>query len=119
MLKKLNWNRFLFRAGVVGVFLGGVDLMEGSVVIVIGSVLIAIATYRMGDRHSHLFRTTAILIFIGVLLLFLFSSMGGFGKGSSLSWWWAALVLPYPIGWVANIVILFYRFLEGWRKKRR
>jgi ABC-type multidrug transport system permease subunit len=56
----------------------------------------------------------ALLITVGVIFLFYLSSLGGFGGTSTLSWWWGLLILPYPIGWLLQVVLLLIR---AFRKK--
>jgi hypothetical protein len=105
MRKKLTFLKVLFIIGVVSLIIGALDPLEGSVVIVAGSIIMTISAYLKRDRHRKLFLTFSILIVVGVFFLFFFSSFGGFGKGA-LSWWWGILVLPYPVGWLASIVLL-------------
>jgi hypothetical protein len=40
---------------------------------------------------------------VGVAALWIISSFGGVGGTSHLSVWWAALMLPYPIGWLLGL----------------
>ncbi|MCB0658955.1 MAG: hypothetical protein KDC57_22585, partial [Saprospiraceae bacterium] len=54
----------------------------------------------------------SLLILIGVFFMFYFSWLGGWGGDSSLSWWWLILVLPYPAGWIFNLILVF----SGWLK---
>jgi ABC-type multidrug transport system permease subunit len=54
------------------------------------------------------------MITVGVIFLFYLSSLGGFGGNSSLSWWWGLLILPYPIGWLMDVIMLIIR---AYRKK--
>lgn len=80
--------------------------MEGSVLIVAGSVLIANIAYYFKNSYWQWFIANATGISIGVFFLFFFSNLGGFGGKSTLSWWWGILILPYPIAWLANIILL-------------
>jgi multisubunit Na+/H+ antiporter MnhB subunit len=108
-------NRYLYYVGMVTLFLGAFDPLEGSILIGAGSMLLAITTYRRRDAQWKFFLTAFILIIVGVLFLFYFSSLGGFGGNSTLSWWWALLILPYPVGWLMEIIMLFIR---AYRKPR-
>lgn len=98
--------RIAYIVGIVALIVGALDPLEGSVIIAIGSTLVAFSTYFTRDRHSKIFMISAIMIVIGVFFLFFFSSLGGFGGTSTLSWWWGTLILPYPIGWLITIVML-------------
>ena len=109
MKEKTKWKRITFIIGVIALVIGALDPLEGSVVIASGSALITISTYLTKDRHWQIFFASLIMIVIGVLFLFYFSSLGGFGGTSTLSWWWGTLILPYPLGWLLSIILLFRR----------
>lgn len=109
IMKRINWTRVVYFAGVAALIIGILDFLEGSVVIAAGSLLITIAAYLTHDRYRKLFLTSTILIAIGVSLMFYLSSLGGFGGDSALSWWYGLFVLPYPIGWLMAIVSLIIR----------
>lgn len=111
MKKKPTFLKVLFTIGVVALIIGALDPLEGSVVIAAGSIIMASSAFLRRDRYRKLFMTFSILIIVGVFLLFFFSSLGGFGKGA-LSWWWGILVLPYPLGWLASIVLLIFRHVK-------
>ena len=115
MKKKINWVRITYLIGVVALIAGALDPLEGSVAIVAGNIALAFSTFLSKDRHFKIFLSTAIMIIAGVSFLFYFSSLGGFGGTSTLSWWWGLLILPYPIGWLINIILLIIR----WQKSRK
>lgn len=117
MKAKPNWKRIIYIIGVICLIIGAIDPLEGSVIIVAGSLLIALSTYLTKDRHWKIFFTSLIMIITGVFFLFYFSSLGGFGGTSSLSWWWGTLILPYPLGWLMSIIILIVRSIKN--KKRQ
>ena len=99
------WSRILIVLGSIGLLAGALDPMEGSVVILIGSGLVALGTVLgQGERHLIRYRTLAfILIAVGVGAMFGLSNLGGFGGGSGRSMWWGVLVLPYLIGWSMSV----------------
>ncbi|MBK7696217.1 MAG: hypothetical protein IPI30_18405 [Saprospiraceae bacterium] len=109
MNNKINWLRLVFILGLIAVIAGALDPLEGSVVIAVGSVLLALSTNLTKDRHEKIFLYSALLIVFGVTSLFYLSSLGGFGGTSSLSWWWGLLIVPYPLGWLITIGTLLYR----------
>jgi hypothetical protein len=109
MKEKIKWTRVIYIIGVVALIIGTIDPLEGSVVLAAGSALIALSTYLTRDRHWKIFVASLIMILTGVLFLFYFSSLGGFGGTSALSWWWGILVLPYPVGWLMVIITLIFR----------
>lgn len=112
MKNKINWIRIIYIIGIVSLIIGILDPLEGSVIIVVGSGLLALSTYLTNDRNRKIFLTAFIMIIIGVYFLFYLSSLGGFGGKSSLSWWWGTLVLPYPIGWIIVITLLIVRAIR-------
>lgn len=104
-----KWIRIVYVIGVVALIAGILDPLEGSVVLSVGSGLIALATSLTHDRHRKIFLTSFILIVTGVFFLFFFSSLGGFPP---LSWWWSPLMLPYPVGWLMAVITLIMRAVK-------
>ncbi|NVO10853.1 MAG: hypothetical protein HXX16_12880 [Bacteroidales bacterium] len=115
MKEEIKWTRIIYIMGVIALIIGVLDPLEGSVIIVAGSALVALSTYITHDRHWKIFLLTTVMIVIGVFFMFYFSSFGGFGGNSTLSWWWSTLILPYPIGWLTVISLLIVR---DFKKKR-
>jgi multisubunit Na+/H+ antiporter MnhB subunit len=115
METQYKMNRYFYISGVVLLLAGAIDPLEGSILIAIGSLLLALATYRKGDAQWKFFQVTFIMITVGVIAMFYLSSLGGFGGNSSLSWWWGLLILPYPAGWLMDVVALIIR----WSKKSK
>lgn len=109
MKKTVNWPRFIFHIGVVTLLLGALDPLEGSIIVILGSFLLAFATYKTQDRHRTYFLTISLLIFSGVVAMVILSILGGFGGTSMLSWWWSLFILPYPIGWLWAVSLLIIR----------
>lgn len=89
------WARFLLIAGYITMLIGAIDPMEGSLLILPGSGLVALGTYFSDEEHSvFIYRLWVFfLIFIGVGALFGFSLLG---DTTAYSIWWALLILPYP-----------------------
>ena len=112
MKEKTKWKRIIYLVGVIALVIGVLDPLEGSVVIASGSLLITLSTYLMKDRQWKIFLASLIMIIIGVFFLFYFSSLGGFGGTSTLSWWWGTLILPYPLGWLMSIILLIVRAVK-------
>jgi hypothetical protein len=99
------WSRILIIAGSIALLVGALDPMEGSVVILPGSGLVALGTFLgQSGRRLIAFRVCVfILIAIGVGAMFGLSMAGGFGGPSGRSMWWGVLILPYLIGWCMSI----------------
>lgn len=117
MVEKAKWTRVIYIVGVVALIIGAIDPLEGSLLIIAGSALLALSAYVNNDRHSKIFTIALIMIVIGVFFMFYFSSIGGFGGTSALSWWWSLLILPFPIGWITIIVVLIRRAIENKKRK--
>lgn len=98
-------TRMLFPIGVVAMVVGALDPLEGSIIILLGSGLVAVATWlRNQDRSQAIYRTWLFgLIALGILAMFVLSHLGGVGGPSGRSMWWLLLLLPYPIGWLLEM----------------
>ena len=96
------WSRILKVVGGIAMVLGTLDPLEGSLLILPGSCLIALGMYLGGkDWRTVRYWTLAfILIAIGVGALFGLSAVGGIGGKNGHSMWWGLLLLPYPAGWL-------------------
>ncbi len=81
------WSRILIIAGGIGMLVGAIDPMEGSLLILPGSGLFAIGTCigRAGRRLIAYRVSVFILIAIGVAALWGLSAVGGFGGTSGRS----------------------------------
>ncbi len=102
MKSRTLWSRILKVVGGIAMLLGTLDPLEGSVLILGGSGLVALALYLGGkDRRTVRYWTWAfILIAVGVAMLFGLSAVGGIGGKTGRSMWWGLLMLPYPVGWL-------------------
>lgn len=99
------WSRILIIAGSIAMLVGAIDPMEGSLLILPGSGLVALGTFLgRSERRLIAYRVGVfILIAIGVGALWGLSRVGGFGGHSGRSMWWGVLILPYLIGWSMSI----------------
>jgi hypothetical protein len=118
MNSRMVWSRILKVVGGISVSVGTLDPLEGSLLILPGSGLIALGIYLGGrDRRTVLYWTCAfILITVGVGAMFALSAVGGIGGKSGHSMWWGVLILPYPLGWLMALVggvVGLVRFLKN------
>jgi hypothetical protein len=99
------WSRILIVVGSIAMLVGALDPMEGSVVILPGSGLVALGAFLgHSERRLIAYRVGVfILIVIGVGAMWGLSWVGGFGGPSGRSMWWGVLILPYLIGWSMGI----------------
>jgi hypothetical protein len=98
-------SRILLIIGGAAMLVGAIDPLEGSVVILIGNILILIGILlnKKTQQEVRFWTLTFVLTLFGIAAMFILSALGGFGGESELSWWWAVLILPYPIGWLLGI----------------
>jgi hypothetical protein len=111
------WSRILVIAGSIAMLIGVIDPLEGSVVILTGSGLVALGTFLGQVKRQLLIYWiwTFILIAVGVGAMFVISAFGGIGGNSGHSMWWGILVLPYPVGWIMGIISLLFRLVRSVR----
>jgi hypothetical protein len=104
--------------GGVAMLLGAVDPLEGSLLILPGSGMVALGAL-LGDsqRGTRWFwGWIFVMIAVGVGALFALSAVGGIGGRSGHSMWWGVLILPYPIGWImalAGAIVGLVRCLKA------
>ena len=118
MNSRTLWPRILKVLGSIAMILGTLDPLEGSLLILPGSGMVALGMYLSGkDRRTVLYWVwTFILIAVGVGAMFALSAVGGIGGKSGRSMWWGVLMLPYPAGWLlalAGSVAGLVRFFKG------
>ena len=118
MNSSLLWSRILIVVGAVAMLLGTLDPLEGSLLILPGSGLIAFGTFlRRGQRSVLRYWVWVfILIVVGVGALFGLSAVGGIGGNSGHSMWWGILILPYVVGWImgfASAISALIRFFKA------
>jgi purine-cytosine permease-like protein len=98
-------SRILKVGGGIAMVVGTLDPMEGSLLILPGSGLVALGIYLGGKDHRtvHYWTWAFILIAVGVAALFGLSAVGGIGGRTGRSMWWGLLMLPYPLGWLMAV----------------
>lgn len=116
------WSRALEVAGGVAMAVGTVDPLEGAVLILPGSGLVALGVYLDGKERGTVWywASVFILIALGVAAMMGLGSLGGIGGRSGLSMWWGVLMLPYPIGWLMALVggvVGLIRYVKGRGRK--
>jgi purine-cytosine permease-like protein len=100
------WARILATLGGIAMLLGTVDPLEGSLLILPGSGLIALGTFIGKSQRSVIRYWLWVfgLIAVGVAAMFVLSDFGGIGGKSGHSMWWGIFILPYPAGWLMALV---------------
>ncbi|MEI6518949.1 MAG: hypothetical protein WCO98_02725 [bacterium] len=101
MNKRQLWSRILIIIGGTAMVVGALDPMEGSLLILPGSGVIALGTY-LGKEERWIMQYRFwgfIMITAGVAALWFISMKGGLGGDTGRSMWWSSLFLPYLVGW--------------------
>jgi hypothetical protein len=106
-------SRVLVIVGLVAMAIGALDPLEGSLVILLGSGLVALGARLGKSRQRILLYWSFVLVTVGVGAMWGLSALGGFGGSTGRSNWWGLVLSPYPIGWIAGIVGAVRRLREG------
>jgi hypothetical protein len=100
-----QWSRSMIAAGGVAMLVGAVDPMEGSLITLVGSGVVALGAHLGGVERrllSHIVWVFALVLF-GVGALWGMTAIGGIGGTSGRSMGWGLLVVPYLVGWSLGI----------------
>jgi len=90
--------------GLLALLLGILDPLEGSILILAGSAVVAVAALVGRSRRTRLASAAFLLVLAGVGALWGTSALGGIGGQTGRSLWWGLLFLPYPVGWILALV---------------
>ena len=117
MNARVLWSRILLTIGGIAMLVGTLDPLEGSLLILPGSGLVALGMFvGKKDRQTLFYWVWAfVLITVGVGAMFVLSAFGGIGGKSGHSMWWGISILPYPVGWLmafAGAILALIRFLK-------
>ena len=85
--------------GSAAILIGALDPLEGVFIIFPGSGMIALGAYLAQTRHRRFVYWAFLLIAVGFAALVIVSALGGLRSP-----WWGLFILPYPIGWMMDIV---------------
>jgi len=91
-------------AGLIAMVLGALDPLEGTFVIWLASVLVVTGEMLSSGRYRRVLYGAFLLITVGVLSLWTMSAIGGIGGNTGRSVWWALILIPYPVGWLLDLV---------------
>jgi len=110
-----RWSRILVIVGLVAMLIGAIDPLEGSLIIVAGTGMVALGGLLGRSRHRILIYWSFVLVAVGVGVLWVLSALGGIGGSTGRSMWWGLVILPYPVGWIMGLVGAIRRLREGSR----
>jgi hypothetical protein len=102
MKTRIPWSRLLTVVGALAMAVGTIDPLEGSLLILPGSGLVALGAFlgSTDRRRVRYWLWSFILITIGIVAMFALSAVGGIGGSTGRSMWWGLVILPYPLGWL-------------------
>jgi hypothetical protein len=109
------WSRALVIVGLIGMVIGAIDPLEGSVVILPSAGLVALGEFVGRSRHRVFSYWAFALVAVGVAALFVLSWFGGVGGPEGHSKWWAIVLIPYPVGWVMGLVSGVVALVESFK----
>ena len=115
MNSPIVWARVLLILGLTGMLIGAVDPLEGSLIILVGAGLVALAALLGKSRYRVLLCLAFALVAVGVTAMFVLSGFGGVGGDTGRSMWWAVVILPYPVGWFVGLTGAILSFVEFFR----
>ena len=110
-----RWSRILVIVGLVAMLIGAIDPLEGSLIIVPGTGMVALGALVGRSRQRILIYWSFVLVAVGVGVLWELSAFGGIGGSTGRSKWWGLVILPYPVGWIMGLVGAIRRLREASR----
>jgi hypothetical protein len=113
-----QWPRILLIVGVCCMLIGLVDPLEGSLVILPGTGLVALGAFLGKSRHRGLLAWAFVLVLLGVAPIWLLSAFGGIGGTTGRSMWWGLVLLPYPVGWILGLVGAVRWWAESFKRPK-
>src|SRR5687767_2433120 len=108
-----TWSRRLVIAGLTAMVIGALDPLEGTFVIWLASVLVVTGVMLSHGRYRNMLYGAFLLITAGVLSLWTMSAIGGIGGNTGRSVWWALILIPYPAGWLLDLIVGIRMLREG------
>jgi hypothetical protein len=110
------WSRVLVIVGLLGMLIGAIDPLEGSLIIAPGTGMVALGTFLSRSRYRVLVCWAFCLVAAGASAMFVLSALGGIGSDSGRSMFWLLVVLPYPVGWIIGLAGGILRLVESFKR---
>jgi hypothetical protein len=114
-----SWSRSLVIIGVAGMLLGAIDPLEGALIILPGTGLVALGALLGKSQWRALLYWSLTLVAIGVGAMWILSAFGGFGGSTGRSNWWGLLLLPYAVGWIMGLAGAVLALVESFNAAQR
>lgn len=109
-------SRILAIVGLFAMLVGGLDPLEGSVIIVPGVAIATLGAFLGHSRFTKLFYWSLALVALGVAAMFTIGAVGGLGARRGYLMWWGLLIAPYPLGYLLGLVSGVLRVIESFRR---
>jgi hypothetical protein len=109
----ISWSRWVVTVGLVGLLVGALDPLEGSLIILPGAGLVAVGALLGRSRRRKYAYWSLVLVATGVAALWIASAAGGFGPGTGRPVGWGLLVLaPCAAGWLLGLAVAVLTLIE-------
>ncbi len=97
-------DRVFVVVGVIGLLVGAIDPLEGSLLILPSAILLTVGVRRAtGGLASRLATVGLVSIALGFTAMWVMTAIGGVGGSTGRSAWWALLALPMLPGWILSV----------------
>jgi hypothetical protein len=116
-MKRTSLAKLLAVVGLAVMLIGSIDPLEGSVIIVPGLGLAALAGFVGQCTRRRLLYWSFAFVAAGVAAMFVLSAFGGAGGQTGRSIWWALVILPYPVGWILGLVGTIITIREMFKRR--
>ena len=117
MKTRLLWSKILVIVGLMAMLIGAIDPLEGSLIILPGSGMVALGALLGKSRYRLLLYSAFVTIGVGIM--FGLSMLGGVGGCTGRSNWWLLVVLPLPLGWIIGLVGTIVKLMESFKVEVR
>lgn len=111
-----TWPRILVIVGLAGMLVGAVDPLEGSLIILPSTGLVAVGSLLGNSQRRALPYWSFALVAIGIAAMFVLSWLGGIGGNTGRSIWWSVVILPYPVGWLTGVGGAVLLLIESFKR---
>jgi hypothetical protein len=118
MSRHVTWQRSLVLVGLLGMLIGAIDPLEGSLLLLPAAGVVCLGAILGGSRHRKLLCWAFALVCAGVAALWVLSAFGGIrlhqgDSGKSMGW--GIFLLPYPVGWILGVIGAILVLVEFFR----
>ena len=117
-MSRTAWSRILIGTGLLGMVVGALDPMEGSLIVLPGTGVTALGALLAHSRQRLRLYVAFAMVAVGVGALFGLSALGGIGGKSGRSIWWGLLILPYPLGWLLALIVGIMALVQSFQHRR-